>query len=182
MTLRVSVVVPVYRSEASLAELHRRLTATVEGLDAVVHELVLVDDASPDGSWSEVVRLADLDPRVVGVRLAANVRQLRAILAGTSVASGEVLVVMDADLEDPPEAVAALVAAHLTGHDLVVARRIGRPRSPVRTLGSFAVNLAARSLRLPTDDVGSSFLLFTPAIEAGLRDVLYVGLTAGLAL
>ncbi len=169
MGLTVSIVSPVYRAEPStLRELHRRLAEMAAASD-VEFEFVYVDDASPDGTWDLLTELASSDERVTALRLARNVRQTRAIFAGTEVAVGDAIVVMDSDLEDPPEFVPELVAAYLEGHDLVVATRERRAGTRVRRLGSMVMNLFARALGVQVDDVGSSFLIMSPAIEAGVR-------------
>lgn len=113
-----SVVVPVYRSEASLEQLHVRVfdVAEAAGLDV---ELVLVDDASPDRSWDVIRSLAERDPRVVGVRLGRNAGQQCATLAGLRHATRDVLVTMDDDLQCPPEAIPDLVRALSGEVDLV---------------------------------------------------------------
>lgn len=124
----ISVVVPVYGCPEALDELHRRLTATLAPLVAS-YEIILVDDRCPKGSWPIVKRLAETDPHVVGVRLARNFGQSRAITAGLDRARGDWAVVMDCDCQDPPEEIARLYAKALEGYDVVFARRVGRKDS-----------------------------------------------------
>lgn len=167
--LTVSVVSPVYRAEShTLRELHQRLSAVADASDCRF-EFIYVDDASPDRTWEWLTQLARDDPRVVALRLAENVRQTRAIFAGTEVAAGDAIVVMDSDLEDPPEFVAELLEAFRAGHDLVVASR-RRPGSPKhRRIGSAAMRIVAGLAGLSVADVGSSFLIMSRSIEAGVR-------------
>ena len=103
----VSVVVPVYRNAATLPELKRRLT---EALDrsGVSHELVLVVDGCREGSFEAAAGLAGGDARVRAVRLKRNYGQNQAVMAGIRLARGLTVAVMDADLQDPPEAVPRL--------------------------------------------------------------------------
>lgn len=172
MTQQLSVLVPVYGNEATLVELHDRVLRALQEVPHIDPKIVFVDDASPDGSWSVIESMAAADPAVVGLRLATNVGQLRAICAGWDAVGGEILVSMDADLEHPPEAIPQLVDAFRDGHDLVTTKRLGRPTGTVRGMGSLIVNVFARLFRLPVSDVGSSFLVCTPEVAAAMRRVV----------
>ena len=121
----LSVVVPVYRGAPFLRELHRRLVATLEPLFPRF-EIVLVEDGGPDESWSLIEDLARHDARVRGVALSRNFGQHHAITAGLRQARGQWIVVMDGDLQDPPEEIAKLWAKAQEGHDCVLARRVRR--------------------------------------------------------
>jgi dolichol-phosphate mannosyltransferase len=119
---KISVVVPVFRGEATVVELVRRLKAALAAVSAR-HEIILVDDGSPDGAWEKITGLARRCPGVVGVRLSRNFGQHYAITAGLQRARGEWVVVMDGDLQDRPEEIPALLAKAGQGHDIVLARR-----------------------------------------------------------
>lgn len=161
----ISIVLPVHRNAGALPQLHDRLT-TVTGLLTERVEIVYVDDASDDGSWAVIQRLAREDERVTGVRLRRNVGQQRAILAGVAEASGTTLVTLDADLGNAPEDLPRLLRAHADGHDCVVARRVGTGgRGPLRSAGSWLVNLAAALAPVPVRDLGSSFLVLDRRLE-----------------
>lgn len=121
----ISVVVPVYGCRAALPELHRRLVATLEGMDKSF-EIVLVNDACPQGSWGEIEKLCTIDERVVGVNLSRNFGQIRAITAGLDKSRGDWVVVMDCDLQDRPESISRLYEKAQEGFDVVFARRIAR--------------------------------------------------------
>src|SRR6187455_2957804 len=97
----ISVVIPVFDEVGTLEQLHRELSdvASACGYDL---QLVLVDDGSRDGSWEVIERLAELDPRVTGIRFRRNFGKAAALSAGFDAASGEVIVTMDADLQDSP--------------------------------------------------------------------------------
>jgi dolichol-phosphate mannosyltransferase len=127
----ISVVVPVYGCRSCLEHLHERLTATLSDLVSS-HEIILVDDRAPDGSWHEIERLVELDPRVRGVRLSRNFGQHAAITAGLSRVRGQWAVVMDCDLQDPPEDIPRLFAKALEGHEIVFGRRSHKPTSALR--------------------------------------------------
>lgn len=172
MTQRLSVIVPVFGNEATLVELRDRVAATLRSVEDLDFEIVFVDDASTDRSWTVIESMASADPKVVGLRLVSNVGQLRAICAGIDAAGGDVLMSMDADLEHPPEAIPRLVRSFRDGHDLVVAQRTGRSSRSIRALGSSTFGLLARVLRLPTPDVGSSFLLCTPHLAVRMRRMI----------
>jgi dolichol-phosphate mannosyltransferase len=113
----ISVVVPVYRTGAFLEELHRRLRATLDPTGRPV-QVVLVDDGSPDDAWSKICELSANDQRVLGVKLSRNFGQHPAIAAGLAHADQELTVLMDGDLQDPPEAIPELVQRVESGCDV----------------------------------------------------------------
>ena len=121
----LSVVVPVFNEEGNLPELHRRLAAV---LPAVVDswEIVFVDDGSRDRSWELIRGLAAADPHVRGVRFSRNFGHQMAFAAGLDHARGDAVVIMDADLQDPPELIPELVARWREGHEVVYAVRTRR--------------------------------------------------------
>ncbi|MFM7108745.1 MAG: glycosyltransferase [Planctomycetaceae bacterium] len=121
----LSIVSPVFRAEECLPELHRRLVAAAERITPDF-ELVLVEDRGPDGSWRVLERIAAADPRVKAIRLSRNCGQHYAITAGLDHAEGDWVVVMDCDLQDPPEEIPALYAKAREGYDVVFARRRNR--------------------------------------------------------
>jgi undecaprenyl-phosphate 4-deoxy-4-formamido-L-arabinose transferase len=105
----ISAVVPVYRSEATLPLLLPRLTAALE-LIAPAHEIILVDDGSPDRCWEIIVAASAADPRIRGIRLMRNFGQHNALLVGIREARQGYIVTLDDDLQNPPEEIARLVA------------------------------------------------------------------------
>lgn len=131
----VSVVVPVYGCRDCLAALHQRLVATLEGL-GVTFEILLVNDASPDESWTVIRSLAAEDGRVRGLDLSRNFGQHYAISAGVDFARGEWVVVMDCDLQHAPEGIGALLAKAREGYDVVFSRRVRRKDGLVKRLSS----------------------------------------------
>lgn len=131
----LSVVLPVYKTRAFLPELHRRLGAVMDRL-GVAGEMIFVDDACPEDSWKDLAELARGDPRVRALRLASNVGQQRAVLEGLRHARSDIVVVMDADLQDPPEAIPELIARLDAGADGVFAARAGHYESGGRLLTS----------------------------------------------
>lgn len=118
----ISVVLPIYNEEGGLAELYARLTEvlTKTGLS---YELVLVNDGSRDGSWPGILALGNKDRRVCGVNLSRNFGHQIAITAGVEMSRGATVVVMDSDLQDPPELIPTLHAKYMEGFDVVYAQR-----------------------------------------------------------
>lgn len=122
----VSVVVPVYGCAGCLVALHDRVAGVLGGTD---WELVLVDDCSPDASWGILEELSESDDRVRALRLSRNFGQHPAITAGLAEARGDWVVVMDCDLQDPPEEIPRLLATAREGYDVVLTKR-DRRRQP----------------------------------------------------
>lgn len=127
--------VPSYGCLGCLEALCARLDSVLRGL-VDTFEVVIVDDRSPDNSWQLVERLAQQYPNVRGIRLSRNFGQQIAITAGLEAAGGRYVVVMDCDLQDPPERIADLYAEIRRGYDLVMARRISRSHSAFRQMGA----------------------------------------------
>jgi glycosyltransferase involved in cell wall biosynthesis len=124
----LSVVVPVYNCADCLRHLHKRLVAALGDLGAT-YELIFVDDRSDDESWGVLCELAALDQTVRIVRLSRNFGQHAAITAGLGRSNGRWTVVMDCDLEDPPELIPRLYARAQEGYDLVLTERSSRRQS-----------------------------------------------------
>lgn len=114
----ISIVVPVYRSQGTLRELHRRIAAAVEPLDPDF-ELILVEDCGGDRSWAVIEELARTDPRVRGIRFSRNFGQHAATICGFAHARGDWVATLDDDLEQAPEHLPDLYKKAQEGHDLV---------------------------------------------------------------
>jgi glycosyltransferase involved in cell wall biosynthesis len=177
---RLSVVLPVYRNRACLPELHRRLSDALRPLSSD-YELVFVDDAGGDGSAEWLRECRQRDPRVVLVELPRNGGQHRAVLAGLARSTGAAVVVMDADLQDPPEAIGRLVEALDRAGGVVFARRTSRHQSRGRHLTGRLFKRLLRRLsgsRVPAG-TGMFFVAARPVVDAALAsaaDVRYVPL------
>ena len=120
--VELSVVVPVYGCRDSLRALHERTSAALRAITAS-YEIVLVDDCDRQGSWDVVAELAREDRAVKAFRLSRNFGQHAAITAGLAQCTGRWAVVMDCDLQDPPELIAELYREARAGSDVVLARR-----------------------------------------------------------
>ncbi|MEO5973414.1 MAG: glycosyltransferase, partial [Sphingomicrobium sp.] len=97
----LSIVVPCFNEEACLDALHARLTATARAAAGEDYEVVLVNDGSRDSSWAMMQRLAAGDPRLVAVNLSRNHGHQLALTAGLDLCGGDIVLVIDADLQDP---------------------------------------------------------------------------------
>jgi dolichol-phosphate mannosyltransferase len=122
----LSVVVPCYDEEAVIPELYRRVSAVCRTLVGDSYELVLVNDGSRDETWAILQMLAHRDDRVVAVDLSRNHGHQLALSAGLSLARGERILVIDADLQDPPELLPDMMQLMDDGADVVYGQRVGR--------------------------------------------------------
>ena len=167
----ISLVVPVFNEEATLGEVCRRATATLEELGKPF-EVIVVDDGSGDGTWAVVERLVAADPRVRAVRFKRNFGQHPAMHAGLVRARGDVVVTMDADLQNVPEDLPRLIAAVEDGADVASGRRVGREDSWGRTLPSKLINgMLRRFTGVGVSDFGCAFNAYS---RSALEPVLGV--------
>jgi dolichol-phosphate mannosyltransferase len=163
-----SLVVPVYNEEEALPELLRRLAALLEKMDGEC-EVILVDDGSSDASYERMVATRETDPRFKLLRLSRNFGHQIAVTAGLDAASGNAVIVMDADLQDPPEVALDLAARWREGFDVVYAIREERlGESPFKRA---TAKLFYRTFRRMTDvdvplDVGDFRLVDRRALDA----------------
>ena len=123
----LSVVVPVYNEEAALSEFHRRLAAVLDRLPAA-SEIIYVNDGSSDGSAALLAALHGADRRVAVIELSRNFGKEAAMSAGLDHARGDAVVILDADLQHPPECIPGMIAAWEQGFDVVLMRRASRDR------------------------------------------------------
>ena len=124
----LSVVIPVYKAENCLQELHRRLTGALQTISDD-YEILLVEDCGGDRSWDVICGLAEHDRHIKGIQFSRNFGQHCAITAGLDACSGDWVVVMDCDLQDRPEEIPRLYARAQEGFDVVRARR-GKRKDP----------------------------------------------------
>ena len=120
--MKVSVVIPLLNEQDNLRPLHARLVATLDAL-GVERELIFVDDGSTDASVAAIEALAAIDPTVTGLSLSRNFGHEPASTAGLDAATGDVCVLMDADLQDPPELIGEMLARWRDGYRIVYATR-----------------------------------------------------------
>jgi undecaprenyl-phosphate 4-deoxy-4-formamido-L-arabinose transferase len=177
----LSVVVTLYDEEATVEELHRRLSTTLAGRN---YELILVDDGSTDGTWGLVEQLRAHDGHLRAVRFKRNFGQHPAMHAGLSRARGAIVVTMDGDLQNQPEDVPKLVAAVEAGADVASGRRRARHDSWGRTLPSRLINgMLRRFTRVDIADFGCAFNAYRrTAVEPMLPSIGKQKFTKALVL
>jgi len=187
----VSIVIPVFNEEAVLPELFQRLAAMFDGQPGVAWAALLVNDGSRDGSAALVRAQAAKDPRFALLELARNFGFQAALAAGLANATGDAVVTMDADLQDPPEVIPEMVGRWREGLDIVRAVRRSRQETGARRLGMDLFHgLFGRVADFPIEaNTGTFGLMDREAVDAlnrlperhrffpGLRT--WVGFTAG---
>lgn len=164
---RYSIVIPVYNEEAILPLLLRRLDGLLESLDGPA-EVIFVDDGSRDTGGIVLAGRARQDPRYRYLAFARNFGHQVAITAGMDVARGDAVIVMDADLQDPPEVVLKMVEKWQEGFEIVYARRLSRAGESRfkrwTAAGFYKVLRALTSVDVPSD-VGDFRLVDRKAVE-----------------
>lgn len=166
----IAVVIPIYKSGEFIAELVARLHATLRPISER-YQIVLVDDRSPDEAWSLILHEVQVDPRVMGVRLSRNFGQHAAISAGLAHARARWYVVMDGDLQDPPEAIADLHArAALAQRHIVIAARAVSGLGIGRSIGSAIFNTTLRwASGLDVSSEIGNFRIFSHRVAEAFR-------------
>jgi dolichol-phosphate mannosyltransferase len=125
--MRLSIVIPCFNEQASLEELHRRVSAAAVDAVGISYELILVNDGSTDRTWEQIRALLARDARCVGVDLSRRHGQQLALAAGLDVCAGDRVLILDADLQDPPELLGEMMRLMDGGADVVYGERIARP-------------------------------------------------------
>lgn len=133
----ISVIVAEYKGAPMIDELVERICKNLEPLTKAF-EIILVNDASPDNTWPQILRVCANDPRVKGINLSRNFGENYAITAGLHYAKGDWMIVMDCDLQNRPEDLPALIAKANKGYDIVYARRVEKQFSAWRRFSSSA--------------------------------------------
>ena len=138
---KYSIVVPCYKSERWLEELVSRIEKVMTSIDEPF-ELILINDASPDNTWTEIQRLAQKFPFIHAFDMFTNVGQFRALLCGFEHAQGQLIITMDDDLQHPPEEIPKLISAIEAQPNLDCVMGIPREKkhSQIRNLGSRFMN------------------------------------------
>jgi dolichol-phosphate mannosyltransferase len=170
-TPKYSIVVPVYNEEESIPELSGRLRETMDQLDGPA-ETVLVDDGSKDSSYRLMLDAHNTDPRFKVIQLSRNFGHQLAITAGMDHASGQAVVVMDADLQDPPQVIIEMADKWQEGYEVVYAvrqRRAGETKFKTATAATFYSLLRRLASIEQTVDVGDFRLVDRKALDAFLR-------------
>ena len=165
----VSVVVPFYNEVDGVERFYESLCCALGQLADVDFEIICVDDGSRDGTLQRLIALVDRDPRVRAVELSRNFGKEAALSAGIDLATGDAVIPIDADLQDPPELIPVLIGEWRKGADVVLARRTQRPsdsylkRTSARCFYHFHNILSP--IKIP-DNVGDFRLMNRPAVDA----------------
>ena len=165
--MQISIVIPLLNEEESLAELYQWLTKVLT-LNRFSYEIIFVDDGSTDGSWRVIMQLAEKDAQVRGIRFLRNYGKSQALHAGFKAAEGEVVITMDADLQDSPDEIPALYEMITKdNYDLVSGWKKKRYDSVLaKNLPSKLFNWAARKTS------GLTLHDFNCGLKAYKRDVI----------
>ena len=135
---KVSFCIPCYKSEQTLTKVVDEIRTSMEELsDKYEYEIILVNDASPDGTFNVICKLADTYPNITGIDLAKNFGQHAALMAGFAHVSGDILVCLDDDGQTPANEVYKLLDKIEEGEDVVYARYDHKKHSLFRNFGSF---------------------------------------------
>jgi dolichol-phosphate mannosyltransferase len=164
----ISVAIPVYNEEAVVPELLRRTCSVLDGIRGGPHQIVLVDDGSSDRTCEVLEEAARRDPRIAVVALSRNFGHQTALGAALDFVNGDVTVVMDGDLQDPPEAIPRFLESYQQGYDVVYAQRVKRKEAwwlRACYYLFYRVIAALSSIRLPLDS-GDFGLMSSRVVEA----------------
>jgi glycosyltransferase involved in cell wall biosynthesis len=145
----LSVLVPVYNEEENLNPLYERLDRTLKGLADWSAEIIFIDDGSRDESFTLLHALRSKDPRVKILRMSRNFGSWSAVLAGFHAASGDAVVWMSSDLQDPPELIPQLLRSWDEGAEVVWAVRAERHDPWPRRIMAFLFYKLLRRIALP---------------------------------
>ncbi len=166
----ISIVIPVFNEKGNLTELVDRCLAACRPLERDF-ELILVDDGSTDGSRDDILLRAEREPEVIGVLLNRNYGQHAAVFAGLEQSVGEIVITLDADLQNPPEEIPKLVREMDRGVDVVGTIRLNRQDSFFRRIASALVNrMVQRATGVVMQDYGCMLRAYRrPIVTAMLQ-------------
>jgi len=170
-TPRYSIVIPIYNEEESFPDLFKRLREVMDRMDGTA-EAVLVDDGSRDASYQLMVQANLEDPRFKAIQLSRNFGHQIAITAGMDAAAGQAVIIMDADLQDPPEVILQLAARWQEGYEIVYAVRERREGETLfkRTTATLFYSMQRRLAEVEQPvDVGDFRLVDRKALNAFLQ-------------
>lgn len=154
---KISIIIPAYKAELSLPTLIKQLTIELEKLSDY-YEIIIVDDGSPDETWPVLKQLKKIFLRLKIVRLSRNSGQHNALLCGMSLATGDIIVTMDDDLQNCPKDIKLLITAMDEGYDLVIGSYEIKKHSMARNLGGQLIDgIQKRIFNLPKDFQLTSF-------------------------
>ncbi len=166
---RLSVVVPAMNEAGNIRALHRAVTEVLEAI-GITFELILVDDGSTDGTWPAIKAISESDGRVVGLRHRRSFGKARALATGFAAASGDLILTIDADLQDDPAEIPRFLAKLNEGFDLVSGWKQRRQDPVGKTLPSRLFNATVRAVSgVPLHDFNCGFKLYRADVVRNIR-------------
>lgn len=163
--MKISVVSPVYASEGTIIELVRRTHEVLTNL-RFEFEIILVEDGSIDESWRMIEEACAKYSCVKGIKLSRNFGQHYAVTAGLNFVSGNIIILMDCDLQDDPSFIPALLEEFDKGNEIVFTKRISRKHSPLKSLNSTVYNFLFGLFSNRNYDVNAgSMVLFSKRVN-----------------
>ena len=172
MRNRVSIVIPVFQNELNIAPTYQALKSELEKLSFFEFEIVFVNDGSTDNSWHELLQVYNADPEhITLINLLRNFGQVPALLAGFANATGDCVIAMSADLQDPPTVISEMIEEWNRGHKLVVATRESRRDGFLNRLSSQVFYRLMRKFAIRNMPVGGYdfFLIDRSIVELLLQ-------------
>jgi polyisoprenyl-phosphate glycosyltransferase len=168
----LSIVIPCYNEAACLDELHRRVSIVAQMVAGPDHEIILVNDGSRDGTWAAMQRLAGANPQLVAINLSRNHGHQLALTAGLDLARGQQILILDADLQDPPELLPDMIAM-MAAEQADVVYAVRRARAGEGFIKKASASLFYRLLARLTEttiplDTGDFRLMSRRALDAFL--------------
>ncbi len=165
----MSVVIPAMNEEGNIPALHRAIADVLEAT-GITFELILVDDGSTDGTWQAIEALSARDRRVIGLRHRRNFGKARGLATGFAAASGELVLTMDADLQDDPAEIPRFLAKLDEGFDLVSGWKQRRQDPLGKTLPSRVFNATVRAVSgVPLHDFNCGFKIYRADVVRTIR-------------
>jgi glycosyltransferase involved in cell wall biosynthesis len=166
---RLSVVVPAMNEAGNIPELHRAIDDVLDAM-GISFELILVDDGSTDGTWQAIEALSERDRRVVGLRHRRNFGKARGLATGFAAARGDLILTMDADLQDDPTEIPRFLAKLDEGFDLVSGWKQRRQDPLGKTLPSRLFNATVRAVSgVPLHDFNCGFKIYRAEVVRSIR-------------
>ena len=167
----ISVVIPLYNEEENVSELHRRLDVALRSMD-IPYEILLVNDGSRDSTPRLLDELHRTDPNLSVLHLSRNFGHQPAVSAGLDHARGRAVLIMDGDLQDPPEVIPQFFQLWREGNDVVYAVRQNRKEGPIKRAGYFAfyrILRAISDIEIPLDS--GDFCIMDRRVVEALRSM-----------
>jgi glycosyltransferase involved in cell wall biosynthesis len=165
----VSLVVPFYNEGKGVEVFLEAITATLADIEATTFEIICVEDGSKDDTLTRLLTAARIDPRIKVIELSRNFGKEAALTAGLDAATGDAVIPMDADLQDPPELIARMIEKWRLGADVVLARRVDRTGDSLVKRGTanlfYKIHNHVSHLEIPAN-VGDFRLMNRASVDA----------------